>query len=281
MQYYRVHPKRIKEKAWKCPSVADDHCIDRRTSDNLNGFVIPPGERIVLPNADLNAATEVFQNRLDYRFRVPELLAEALTHKSFSYEQSESMPYNERLEFLGDAVLDLVVSHFIFENFADLPEGEMTRIRAEVVSERGLARIAHSMGLGIYLQLGRGEERSGGRSKESLLANAVEAVFGAVFQDGGYDATRSIVLPWFEKPIREALTAKQGIDHKTRLQELVQAREGRLPVYELVRAEGPDHDRRYFVTVRIDEEIAGEGQGRTKKAAEQQAARQALLNFPE
>ncbi len=232
-----------------------------------------------MSDSNSREVTEAFQEILNYRFRDLRLLEEALTHKSFSNEQPENIPHNERLEFLGDAALDLVVSHFIFESFPAMPEGEMSRIRSEVVSERGLALVARHLGLGKFLWLGRGEERSGGREKDSLLANALEAVLGAVFCDGGFESVRRIALSRYEEPIRHAAESKEGIDYKTRLQELLQATSGRLPVYQLVRAEGPDHDRRYFVEVRFGDAVIGAGAGRSKKTAEQEAARQALLDF--
>lgn len=222
------------------------------------------------------------QERIGYRFRHPPLLRESLTHKSFSNEVSgKALPHNERLEFLGDAVLDLVVSDRIFHAYPQLPEGELTRIRAEVVSERGLASVAREMALGECLLLGRGEGRSGGREKESLLADALEALLGAVFCDGGLDPVRAIVDRLFAPAIGLAFGRKSGIDYKTRLQEVFQGRYGRPPVYVPSGAAGPDHNRVYTVEVRFDAETIGRGSGRTKKSAEQEAAREALAKLDE
>jgi len=220
---------------------------------------------------------EGLQARIGYRFRSPSLLREALTHKSYSNESPEvPPPHNERLEFLGDAVLDLAVSCRIFQDYPFLPEGELTRIRAEVVSERGLASVGRELGLGPCLLLGRGEERSGGREKPSLLADALEAVLGAVFCDGGFAPAQAAVETLFAAAIESAVRHKTGSDHKTRLQEFFQARHGRPPAYRLAQAEGPDHQRLYTVEVCFDGEVIGVGQGRTKKGAEQAAALEAL-----
>ncbi|MBE0597702.1 MAG: ribonuclease III [Desulfuromonadales bacterium] len=215
--------------------------------------------------------------KIGYRFTDQALLRQALTHKSFSNEQSENRePHNERLEFLGDAVLQLVVSDLLYQNFPALPEGELTRIRAEVVGEPRLAAIGRDLGLGDCLRLGRGEEKSGGRDKESLLADAVEALLGAVFLDGGLEGGAPLIARLFGAAIDQSARRKYGVDHKTRLQELLQARYGTPPEYRLVRAEGPDHERRYTVEVGLGEQSFGRGCGRTKKAAEQEAAEAAL-----
>jgi ribonuclease-3 len=218
---------------------------------------------------------KALQARLGHPFRDPSLLREALSHKSYSNEQPGA-PDNERLEFLGDAVIDLVVSQAVFRDFPDIPEGELTRIRAEVVSEQGLAALARELELGGCLLLGKGEEHSGGREKESLLADVLEAVLGAVFCDAGYEKARAVIEPLFAEGVALAARRKTGVDHKTRLQVLLQGRHGRPPVYSLVLAEGPDHQRWYTVEVRFAGETIGRGCGRTKKAAEQEAAREAL-----
>lgn len=220
---------------------------------------------------------EELEERVGYRFADLALLREALTHKSFSNEQpGRKVPHNERLEFLGDAVLDLVVSHVVFERFPAFAEGELTRVRAEVVSEGGLAAIARQLGVGPCLCLGRGEERSGGRDKDSLVADALEALLGAIYCDGGFERVRAVVDAHFAGPIARSAQRKAGVDHKTRLQELLQARHGATPDYVLVATEGPDHQRTYAVEVRFVGETIGCGEGRTKKAAEQQAAGEAL-----
>jgi len=220
---------------------------------------------------------EDLEKKIGFRFADGGYLREALTHKSYSNEHPvETAPFNERLEFLGDAVLDLVVSDKVFRTFPELAEGELTRIRAEVVSEKSLAAVARSLGLGRCLRLGRGEQRSGGREKDSLLADALEALLGAVFCDGGLESVRPIVDRLFGEAIAFSARHKIGVDHKTRLQEVLQARHGCPPFYELVQAEGPDHQRVYTVAVLFEGECIGRGTGRTKKKAEQAAASQAL-----
>jgi len=225
----------------------------------------------------LRDCEEILMDKIGYRFIHPEYLREAMTHKSFSNEQvGATLPFNERLEFLGDAVLDLAVSETLFIQFPDLPEGEMTRIRAEVVNEKGLATVARQLEIGSCLLLGKGEDRSGGRDKDSLLADAMEALLGAVFWDVGYGAVKKIVASLFLDVIRRSARCKAGVDHKTRLQVFLQARHNRPPTYNLIRAEGPDHERQYTVEVCFDDRPIGHGTGRTKKAAEQEAAREAL-----
>jgi len=220
------------------------------------------------------------QARIAYRFTDPALLRQALTHKSYSNEHSgESVPHNERLEFLGDAVLDLVISHRIFKDFPGFPEGELTRIRAELVSAPGLAAVARELMLGDCLLLGRGEERSGGREKESLIADAFEALLGAVFCDGGFTRVATVIDSLFAAAVASAANRKTGIDHKTRLQEILQGRYGQPPTYVLTGTKGPDHQRIYSVEVCIADRSIGSGQGRSKKLAEQAAACAALARL--
>lgn len=223
---------------------------------------------------------QVLQDSLDYYFISASLLVEALTHKSYSNEQpGGEIACNERLEFLGDAVLDLVVSRYMFRCFPNAQEGELTRIRAEVVNEKGLSIVARSLQLGVFLRLGRGEERSGGRDKDSLVANALEALLGAVFCDGGFESVCDLVERFFADPIAEAAQRKHGLDHKTHLQEITQARYALIPEYLLVSEDGPEHRRHYTVVVRLDEKPLGQGQGTTKKKAEQQAALRAIARL--
>lgn len=223
---------------------------------------------------------EALEEKIGYCFSDTALLRESLTHKSFSNEQpGRDVPHNERLEFLGDAVLDLAVSQALFRAFPTLAEGELTRIRAEVVSESGLAAIGRHLGLGASLRVGRGEERSGGREKDSLIADALEALLGAVFCDGGFENARCVVENLCTTAIEQSARRKAGVDYKTRLQELLQARKGRPPMYALTLTEGPDHQRVYTVEVCSEGETIGCGRGRTKKAAEQEAAREALARL--
>ncbi len=231
-----------------------------------------------MKNGDHESLLATLEKRIGYRFRDAGRLQEALTHKSFANEQpGRALAHNERLEFLGDAVLDLVISQRIFETFPALPEGELTRIRAEVVREEGLAAIGRDLQMGECLWLGKGEEKSGGRQKDSLIADAVEAVLGAIFCDGGLPAVAPVIEKHFGDMIEHSARRLVSVDHKTRLQELLQARYGRTPVYSLVLAEGPDHQRVYTVEVHFEEKAIGCGRGRTKKAAEQEAARKALV----
>jgi len=215
------------------------------------------------------------EEALGYSFRDRALLAEAMTHRSYANEQPVILPDNERLEFLGDAVLDLVISQYLMEHMPNAPEGELTRIRAEVVALPSLARQAKRLDLGSGLLLGRGEERSGGREKPSLLADTLEALFGAIFTDDGYEAAKAVILPMFI-PLLQQAAADEGQDFKSRLQEVLQAAQRNLPVYRLSETTGPAHERIYHIDVLIDESLHGSGQGRTKKGAEQAAAKSAL-----
>jgi len=216
------------------------------------------------------------EKTLGYSFRDKSLLVNAITHKSFANEYPDSAcPDNERLEFLGDAVLDLTVSEYLMDILPGSDEGELSRVRAEVVAMPSLAELARSIGIGRDLLLGKGESGSGGREKPSLLADTLEALFGAVFIDGGYEAARSVVLPLVAPLLKQAST-DAGQDHKSRLQEFLQATRKELPVYRMIDVSGPDHDRVYRVEVLIEGRVHGIGQGRTKKSAEQNAAEAAM-----
>ena len=221
-------------------------------------------------------AWDDLEKRLNYTFADRRWLREAMTHRSFANEAvPEEVADYERLEFLGDAVLDLVASRCLLREFPDAREGELTRLRAEVVAEPCLAGLARTLDLGRCLLVGRGEERSGGREKDSLLADALEALFGAVFTDSDFERAAGVMEPLL-LPLLKKASRRTGQDYKTRLQEFCQAHGGNLPVYRLVEASGPDHERRYAVEVDIDGERCGTGGGTTKKKAEQEAARQAL-----
>ncbi len=194
-------------------------------------------------------------------------------HRSYCAEHPEAQS-NERLEFLGDAVLGLVVTVHVYGEYPDLPEGELAKLRASVVNADVLAELAEDVGLGAALLLGKGEESSGGRTKPSILADAMEAVIAAAYLDGGWDAADDLVLSLLQDRIRVAAAGPGGQDFKTRLQELAAQRFDQLPRYS-VRAEGPDHSKRFFASVRLDGQVRGEGEGRSKKQAEQAAARAA------
>lgn len=220
------------------------------------------------------------QAALDYRFRDSALLDEALTHTSYVNElKGPTVPHNERLEFLGDAVLSLVMAEYLASRLPECPEGSLSKLKAKLVSESSLAGVAKRIGLGNHLRLGRGEERSKGREKDSLLADAVEAVIAAVHLDGGYDASRAATLRLFAQELRAATeqgTAPGSDDYKTQFQEWCQKRHEALPRYSVVRESGPDHDKIFEVEVSVKDEIMGRGIGRSKKEAEQSAAKQAL-----
>jgi ribonuclease-3 len=193
-----------------------------------------------------------------------------MAHRSWCAE-TPGVKSNERLEFLGDAVLGLVVTDHIFRTYPDLPEGELAKVRAAVVNAGALAELAAELELGRALHLGKGEDASGGREKPSILADAMEAVIGAVYIDGGYDAARSLIMGLLGDRIEEAAAGPGGQDFKTRLQELAARRFDQLPHYT-VDDEGPDHAKRFFATVRIAGDVRGSGEGRSKKQAEQAAA---------
>jgi len=214
-------------------------------------------------------------NALGHTFADPRLLVDSLTHSSYRNEKpAEVRSDNERLEFLGDAVLQWVVSALLWEHFPAASAGEMTRRRADLVCEEGLSRIAVELGLGAGLRLGKGEERSGGRLKPRLLASVLEACIAAVYLDAGTDAALGVCRRLFTKAIEER--APGARDFKTRLQELLQGSGRKLPTYEIKSTTGPDHARHYHVSIAVDGTMLAEGQGRSKLEAEQAAAEQAL-----
>ncbi len=221
-------------------------------------------------------AADRLQERLGYTLTDPQLLGWSLTHRSFTSEQGHG-EHNERLEFLGDAVLQLVVTDFMFSHYPDLPEGQMAKVRAACVSRQALARVARAVELGPALTLGRGEERTGGGEKDSILADAMEAVLAAVYLDGGLDAARQVIVDLWGPVIRERAASPGARDFKTRLQEIL-ATQGRRPVYTW-EEEGPDHEKAFQATVSVGGVLLGTGEGPSKKAAEQAAAEQAIGNL--
>lgn len=216
------------------------------------------------------------EERLGHAFRDPRLLVHSLTHRSLESEQPDQ-PSNERLEFLGDAVLQLVVTDFLFAEYPHLPEGEMAKVRAACVNRTELARIARRIQLGSDIRLGKGEEATGGREKSSILADALEAVLAAVYLDGGIVSARGVVLDHWQDLIREKATSPGRLDYKTRLQEVLAA-QARVPTYE-VEGEGPDHARVFSATVAVDGQVIGSGTGHSKKEAQQSAASEALADL--
>ncbi len=217
------------------------------------------------------------ERRLGYRLRSRGLLQLALTHPSFANEQGLAGDY-ERLEFLGDSVLGLAAAEWLFSSYPEVAEGEMSELKAYLVSGPTLAQWARTLELGAALRLGVGEDRSGGRSKASLLADVFEAVLGALFLDRGWNAARAFVVPMFKEALERRPALHLG-DAKTRLQEAAQARGQSLPEYRLVREEGPDHDKRFTVECWFDGAALSEGRGRSKKLAEQRAAATALAGW--
>lgn len=223
------------------------------------------------------------QNELNFTFKNIALLNEALTHSSYVNEHRKfNMIHNERLEFLGDSVLNLAVSDYIYKKYPYDPEGNLTKIRANVVCESALALIAKKIKLGDYLLLGKGEEATGGRDRASILADALEALIGAMYLDKGFKKTQNVVIRLLEKEIIEV--SKKGelfIDYKTKLQETLQRNRNRKSEieYKIIKEEGPDHDKKFYVLALIDKEEFGKGYGRSKKEAEQMAAKEVLIRM--
>ncbi len=221
-----------------------------------------------------------FEKKLGYRFRHKKILKNSLTHKSYANEKRlEASAHNERLEFLGDAVLELVVSHLLMENYPESAEGDLSKLRASIVNEKTLANVAREHCLGEYLYLGRGEEMGAGREKSSLLADALEAVLGAVYLDRGFKKAfkviKKIALELFDQVGQEGFYK----DYKTQLQERAQTLFRMVPKYKLVAESGPDHDKTFEVNILIRGEVLGKGSGKSKKNAEQDAAKQALAHL--
>ncbi|NUR05705.1 MAG: ribonuclease III [Nocardioidaceae bacterium] len=205
----------------------------------------------------------------------PELLDRALTHRSFAYEHG-GLPTNERLEFLGDSVLGVVVTDTLFRAHPDLSEGRLAKLRAAVVNARALAEVARTIGLGEHIKLGRGEESTGGRNKSSILSDTVEALIGAVYLSGGFEVASKVVHLLFDPLMENAARLGAGLDWKTSLQELSAEHSLGVPEY-VIEDEGPDHEKTFTAQVRVGENLYGHGTGRSKKEAEQQAAETAYL----
>ena len=220
------------------------------------------------------------ETAIGYQFRNITLLRNALAHSSYANEHwHDSLMSNERLEFLGDSVLGMVVAEHLYKTFPDRPEGELTRMRADMVCEQALCQVANQLDLGSHLLLGHGEEQTGGRTRASILADAVESVIAASFLDGGMDAAKGIISRFILCDV--PVTRMHNIDYKTALQELVQQKKNQVLSYALVGESGPDHDKRFTVAVSLNDKEVGQGTGTSKKRAEQEAARCAMENlFP-
>ena len=221
---------------------------------------------------------EALEEKLGYRFANRALLENALTHSSYANEnRAKGVQSNERLEFLGDSILGMVVADHLYRNHPDLPEGELTRTRAALVCEESLVEVAAELNLGEYLRLGKGEESGGGRKRPSIQADAVEAVLAAVYLDGGIGSARKIIQRYILCREIEGLNSSR--DYKTALQELVQRESGQVLKYRLTGEEGPDHDKRFFVEVDLNGTPVGSGKGHSKKEAEQMAAKAAIAKL--
>ena len=220
----------------------------------------------------MNRNLKALENELGYTFQNPALLDRALTHSSYANER-EALGDNERLEFLGDSVLGFITAEYLFSEHRGVPEGELTRLRAYAVCEKSLDVYAREIGLGDYLLLGKGEERTGGRERASVLSDAFEAVIAAIYLDGGIEAAKKFVLR-FVRPYVEAKPVFK--DYKTMLQEVTQKNPGETLEYVLVSESGPDHDKHFEVEVHLNSNVIGRGSGPSKKKAEQDAACEAL-----
>ncbi len=254
----------------------------------MESFAHPSSSPIDMPPSGESAAApanlEELEATLRHRFANRDLLIRALTHSSLAHERGSDEPQredNETLEFLGDAVVGMVAADFVFRQYPELSEGALTRLRGALVSRKHLAQVAEGLSLGKYLLLGRGEERSGGRMKPALMANAMEAIIGAIYLDAGLEAVRQLIETHAIAPairgLREQLTADAGMgDFKSALQEFLQAGKQGQPEYHITGETGPDHRKRFFVEVRVAGQAFAEGEGRTRKHAEQDAARRAI-----
>ncbi len=234
--------------------------------------------------AALPLAKELLEERIGYKFNNPQLLAEALTHSSYVNEhkgRGEALICNERLEFLGDSVLSVIVSKYLFNEYSSRQEGDLTKIRAAVVCEKALAKYAKEISLGDYLSLGNGEDKNNGRQRASITSDAFEALLGALFIDTDYNAERVSVflLPFVKKEIDFIRKGEAFTDYKTALQQIIQQGNTERLVYTVVSENGPDHDKTFTVEARLNSNVIGVGTGSSKRSAEQAAAKEALSLF--
>lgn len=216
---------------------------------------------------------------IDYEFNNVSLIQTALTHSSYANESKENIPFNERLEFLGDSVLGLIISDYLYNYYPDLSEGDLSKIRAAVVSEVSLAQKARELQIGSFLRLGKGEESLGGRDCSSVLADALESLIGAIYLDSSLYAAKTFVLKIMIPAIEAYFEGKGEQDYKTVLQELLQSQSTSEITYQVVKETGPDHDKRFIIEVCHGRKIIGIGEGKNKKQAEQKAAQNALVNL--
>lgn len=224
----------------------------------------------------------VLEERINYIFSDKTTVLTALTHSSYANEKkAKRLKYNERIEFLGDSVLSLIISEHLYRKYPDLPEGELTVTRSKIVCETSLSKCAADIGLGELLLLGKGEELSGGRSKSSILSDAYEALIGAIYIDGGFDTAKNFILKNMDDVIKNSMQGKLFYDYKTQLQEKIQQKGEQLIVYEVIDEKGPDHNKTFITQVKINNVIFGQGSGRSKKESEQNAAKDALDKLSE
>lgn len=216
------------------------------------------------------------EKRLGYKFKDINLLKTALSHSSYANEKKNGYHSNERLEFLGDSVLSIIVSDYIFKHYNDMPEGDLTRLRASLVCEKALCSFSRELELGNYLLLGKGEDKSGGRERDSILADAFEAVLAAIYIDGGIESARELALKFVSIELAHSSQDDSFKDYKTLLQEIIQRNPEESVSYFLTGESGPDHDKVFEVEVRLNSNVIGKGSGKNKKRAEQMAAKQAL-----
>ena len=224
----------------------------------------------------------LLEEKIGYEFKDKELLKTALTHSSYANEfkaKGETIMYNERLEFLGDSVLSLVASVYLFKGNRNLFEGDLTKIRAGIVCENALYDYAKELGLGEFLFLGHGEEATGGRTRKSVLSDAVEALLAAIYLDGGFSAARKFILPYLTEAAEKLMKSGGAEDYKTLLQQFVQQNKGDILEYTLIDESGPSHNKTFVYNVLLNNNVIGKGQGSSKRDAEQAAAREALILF--
>ncbi|MBF1049519.1 ribonuclease III [Peptostreptococcus sp.] len=230
-------------------------------------------------NDVIKESIRAFEEKIGYEFKDKTYIQTALTHSSFANEHKE-FNYNERLEFLGDSVLGLVVSDYLFRARNDLPEGKLTRLRANVVCEESLSAVARKINLGDHLFLGKGEKASGGSNRDSILADATEAVIAAIYLDGGFDQAKDFILSNLRDTIAKNIDGNIFRDYKTILQEIIQGNNGKIS-YKLVGESGPDHNKEFEMQVKCGQDTIGIGKGKNKKEAEKEAARDALVKMGE
>jgi len=216
------------------------------------------------------------ESKIGYTFKDKSVLSLALTHSSYANESKKNKSHNERLEFLGDSVLSIIVSKYLYNNYPDMPEGELSKTRAALVCEKSLAAFARKIDLGNYLLLGKGEDQNGGRDRESILADAFEAVIASLYLDGGFEPAQKFVLSFIKNQITDIKSNTSFVDYKTELQEIIQQNKEEKVEYVLVEESGPAHNKFFCVEVHLNSNVIGRGQGKSKKIAEQLAAKEAL-----